>query len=173
MTKKNIILCFLIFCSEFVFGQTIVSDSTFIKKADKSIVLNSNFIKKGDRIVKLYETDTFVITTTYQIFVKNCENWISKHDLDWDKDLLQLFTQNEHLMVIDADKIVETNMQKSRLIFRISDLIEEQKCIIFNKVKNRHEKNIVMGYFVTKHVYGKTFKTSDKYLILEVINGVF
>ena len=81
------------------------------------------------------ETDTFLVVTTYKIFIDNCKQFIKEHDLDWDKELLKLFTA-DNSKIIYADSLTKTNMNKSRLIFRIADLLETGQCLVYNKQKS-------------------------------------
>jgi hypothetical protein len=164
MIKKILIFAIAILCTYLSYGQS---------NKSKTISLDSTIIKKRYKTILLMENDTFSIFTTYQIFIENCENWINKHNIEWDKDLLSLITKDKSSYMIDANKIIKTNKQKSRLMFRISDLIEAGNCNVFNRITKKKERAIDIEYFQTKFVYGRRFWTSDKILIFEIIDGVF
>ncbi len=162
--KRILPFVLTILCTYFSFGQS---------NKSKIIILDSTIIKKRYRTIQLIENDTFSVLTTYHLFVENCENWINKYNLEWDKDLLRIITEDKSSYVIYANKIVKTDMQKSRLTFRISDLIENGNCVVFNKITNKKESLIDIEYFITESIYGRKFRTSDRILILETTDGVF
>ena len=118
------------------------------------------------------ENDTFLVVTTYNLFIDNCKLFIKEHDIDWDKDLLKLFAA-DNSKIIYADSLIKTNMNKSRLIFRIADLLETGKCLVYNKQTRALEKVAFTETYSTSFVSGRRIKTKDKYLILETVDGVY
>ena len=118
------------------------------------------------------ETDTFIVFTTYKLFFDNCKLFIKKHDIDWDKDLLKLFTA-DNSKIIYADSLTKTNMNKARLIFRMADLLESGQCLVYNKQKKQLEKLVDIGTYTTSFVNGRRIRNKDKQLILETVDGVY
>jgi hypothetical protein len=144
------------------FGQTTESSKQ---------LLDSTTLTKNTRTIILLENDTFVVFTTYKLFVYNFKLFIKEHDLDWDKDLLKLFTTNNS-KIIYADSLTKTNMNKSRLIFRMANLLESGQCLVYNKQKKILEKLVDTEIYTTSFIIGRRIKTKEKYLILETVDGV-
>jgi|GEM_PF-6879997 len=145
------------------FGQTTESTKQ---------LLDSTTLTQNSRTVILMENETFIVFTTYKLFVDNCKLFIKEHDLDWDKDLLKLFTA-DNSKIIYADSLTKTNMNKSRLIFRMADLLESGQCLVYNKQKKLLEKLVDTEIYTTSFVNGRRIKTKEKYLILETVDGVY
>ncbi len=145
------------------FGQT--NEST-------KQLLDSTTLTQNSRTVILMETDTFIVFTTFKLFVDNCKQFIKEHDLDWDKDLLKLFTADNSI-IIYADSLTKTNMNKSRLIFRMADLLESGQCLVYNKHKKLLEKLVDIETYTTSFVNGRSIRNKDKQLILETVDGVY
>ena len=120
----------------------------------------------------LLETDTFTIVTNYELFVENCRQFIKEYNLDLDKDLLKLFT-SDNSKIIYADSVVKTNISKSRLVYRIADLLEYGQCLVYNKQNKILEKFVKTEKYTNSLVSGRRMKTKDNWLIFEVVDGVF
>jgi len=135
-------------------------------------MLDSSALTKKSRTVILMKTDTFTVLTTYKIFIDNCYKFIKEYDLDWDKELIDIFLRDT-TKIIYAEKITGSSMQKSRLIFRISSLLEKGNCLVYNNFTKKLERKIITEKYITQFVIGKQFKTSDNWLILKTVDGVF
>jgi len=160
---RNIILTFYCAATFVSYGQ--INNST-------KILLDSSFLVKNVREVMLLETDTFTIVTNYELFVENCRQFIKEYNLDLDKDLLKLFT-SDNSKIIYADSVVKTNISKSRLVYRIADLLEYGQCLVYNKQNKILEKFVKTEKYTNSFVSGRRMKTKDNLLIYEVVDGVF
>ena len=122
---KHIILIFFCTTTFVSFGQT---------NKWTTYLLDSAFLTKNTRTIVLIETDTFLVLTTYELFVENCESVIKKYNVNWDIDLLKLFIV-DNSKIIYADSLTKTDINKSRIVFRIATLIENGQCLVYNKKK--------------------------------------
>ena len=160
---RNTLLTLFIASTFVSFGQ---STNTVKNLLDSALITQSN------RTVILMETDTFLLLTTYKLFKDNCKLFIKEYDLDWDRDLLKLFIGNKS-KIIYADSITKTAMNKSRLIFRMADLLESGNCLVYNKKKKRLEKTVATEIYSTKFITGRAFMTKENFLIFKTEDGVF
>jgi hypothetical protein len=135
-------------------------------------LLDSAFLTKNTRTIVLIETDTFLVLTTYELFVENCESVIKKYNVNWDIDLLKLFIV-DNSKIIYADSLTKTDINKSRIAFRIASLIENGQCLVYNKQKMLLEKSLIIENYEGFDVSGRRMKTKDNHLILETIDSVY
>ena len=137
-----------------------------------NLLIDSTVLMKEDRIVVLLETDTFKVVTTYKRFIDNCKRWIAKHDVEWDKNLLELFLYNCSNPIY-AQSMTTTKLHKSRLNYRISDLLEEGDCLVIYKPNKQIIKKVIIEKYITKYPSNKNIRTKENKVILDVVEGVF
>ena len=162
MLKSFFIFFLLLYSQSILFGQIKIS----------KLLTDSITLLKEDRIVVLLETDTFKVISTHKRFINNCKQWIEKHNVEWDKSLLELFLYDCSNPVY-AQQVTKTKLQKLRLDFRISDLLEEGDCLVIYKPTKQIIDKVIVEKYTTKYVSGRKFKTGNNHIILETVDSVF
>jgi len=147
-----------------------------IKISDNTIdtiknLMDSTMFSKESRKILLLETDSYIIQTTYELFIYTCVKFIKENKIEEDKYLLKLFINNRSRS-INAKKLVNNWKIKERLKFRIADLIESGDCILYNKTNKHLERIILKNNFSRSQIYGRQFITIDKHLILETVDAI-
>ncbi|NLE62845.1 MAG: hypothetical protein GX612_03290 [Bacteroidales bacterium] len=148
-----------------MFPDTLIYGDT-IYLAD-SAILNSN-----SKIIVFYDNEKYSIFSSQNLLLINLKKWIKKYDIDWDKDLLKLL-ENENKDIIYLDSLDYTLKQKSRLVYRWADLMENKKCLIYNKETKILEKKIRIEHFLERNYEGKNYKLLNEDLILKLYTGVY
>jgi hypothetical protein len=135
-------------------------------------LLDSSSIKNGRKKILLLETDSFIVLATMEQFKKQFKKWIVKHpDLEEDKKLFQEIFKDTLSKLIDASKIAIKLKLTERLEFRIADMLENGKCIIYNKKTKRLEKSVRNVKYSTGGYGGTQFKIGNT-IILETIEWI-
>ncbi len=155
-----------------IFFCTTISVSYGQANKTKKILLDSTSFTNKTRIIVLIETDTFLVFTTYNLFIDNCKKYIKEHNIKGDKVLLKRFKADKS-KIIYADSLTKNDMNKSRLLFRKADLFDSGQCLVYNKKIKSLEKFIELEIYYTPFVSGRRIIISNKYLILETVDGVY
>jgi hypothetical protein len=132
----------------------------------------SNYIKSKER-VSIFESDTFIIYSTFNIVEDNIKKFIKKNDVEEDKLLLNKFVNIE----ISLDKrlvgIKNDLVLSSRLNFRTAELIQKRKCLVYNKVSKAFERKLFVTNYITNWWAGIRFSTQTGQLIMDLRTGAF
>lgn len=87
--------------------------------------------------VVLFRNDSYVISASFTQFRTNLSEWISKNPgIPGDEKLLELVDKAAISgKVIDAAQIAEKSSLVLRLKYRMADLLQQGKCMIYDKKK--------------------------------------
>ena len=87
--------------------------------------------------VVLFRNDSYVISASFSEFRTNLAEWISKNPgIPGDEKLLELVDKAAvNSKVIDAAQIAEKSSLVFRLRYRMADLLQSGKCMIYDKKK--------------------------------------
>ncbi len=118
------------------------------------------------------DNDSLQLFTTYRLFLRNCKNHIKKHDVDWDKELLKIIKDNKAKLIY-IDSLNLSNLNRSRVKFRIASLLINRECWIYDKTKEKYIDHISVEYYKTEYERGRIFKIDVDNVILETVDGVF
>jgi hypothetical protein len=122
--------------------------------------------------IKLVETDTIIVWSSYDLLVKSLRNQIKAWDVEEDKILLNKLLTAESLES-RFKKINSTQVLKSRLEFRTIHLLQEGRCVVYNKILKQDETNIIRVEYWKKWWTGIKFLTSQNTFIIDVRTGAF
>jgi hypothetical protein len=151
-----------------VFGQDLTDIAT-----QKSIrLLSKSDIKPNKRFI-LAENDSFIIYSTFALTAKNLRDFIAEYDIKEDKEL--------RTKLFNTAKSLERNMQdiqsdprlKGRLEFRTVDLLEQGKCIVYNKIEKTYVSQVIRTKYTKDWWTGIRFSTLDDETILDIRTGAF
>lgn len=148
-----------------MFPDTLIYGDT-IYLAD-SAILNSN-----SKIIVFFDNEKYSVFSSQNLLLINLKKWIKKYDIDWDKDLLKLL-ENENKDIIYIDSLDYTLLQKSRIEFRWANLMENKKCLIYNKGNKLLEKKIRIEHFLERNNKGENYKLLNEDLILKLYTSSF
>ena len=87
--------------------------------------------------VVLFRNDSYVISASFTEFRTNLAEWINKNPgIPGDEKLLELVDKEAvNSKVIDAAQIAEKSSLVFRLRYRMADLLQSGKCMIYDKKK--------------------------------------
>jgi hypothetical protein len=151
-----------------VFSQDL-TDST----VQKTISLLSKVDIKPKKRIILSNNNSFTVYSTIDLTVENLKNFIVEHDIEEDKELQgRLF---------NTAKSFERNMQdikndpklKRRLEFRTVDLLEQGKCIVYNKISKTYVSQVLRTKYIKEWWTGIRFSTLDNQTIIDIRTGAF
>jgi hypothetical protein len=176
--KTTLILLLLVLTAiqQFVLGQTakdLMHRDGFLVYKDTTILSSDSTILKKDRIVILRETDSFTLFTSYVIFQDNLKKFIKEYGVDWDKDLLGKLQKRQE-RIIWASKVANTPLAVSRVDFRTAELLQNGKCLVYNKLTKKLARTITIKFYrVGKHCIanGRLYYI-DGMLILTTEDGI-
>jgi len=96
--------------------------------------------------VVLFRNDSYVISASFTQFRTNLSEWISKNPgIPGDEKLLELVDKAAiSAKVIDAAQIAEKSSLVLRLKYRMADLLQQGKCMIYDKKKYGPVKSITV-----------------------------
>jgi hypothetical protein len=131
-------------------------------------------------LVVLLETDKYVVVTTLTSFNSNYEQWLREHAyLTQDKEL---FTTVNQLLINQSNKrtfiawrvdsVAKAKGFMQRLEYRASDLLETNKCFVYNKNSKLIENTCLKLPFSDLGYEGHRFLLS-KNTLLEVVDIVY
>ena len=161
-------LIFSLLIAVSLFGQEL-TDTT----AQKSIrLLSKSDIKPNKRLI-LVENDSFIIYSTFDLTTKNLKSFIAEYDIEEDKEL--------QVKLFNTAKSLERNMRnihsdprlKGRLEFRTIDLLEQGKCIVYNKIEKTYVSQVLRTKYSKDWWTGIKFSTLDKEKIMDIRTGAF
>jgi len=95
-------------------------------------------------LIKLYENDSIIISSTPTQFENIMSKWLIEHSLDQDKRLLQLVVESceDGAAIVDCKEVIEHCNLGMRLYFAIARLLENGCCHIFNKKTKSYVEEI-------------------------------
>ena len=169
MLKRNVIIpLFLMLISISVNSQ--VLKDTILNQYVFSLPID--LIQPKNRII-LFQNDSFIIYSTFNSTVANLKRFIDSHEIEEDKELLS--------KIFSTSKSLERNLQdiqndpklKSRLEFRIIELLEEGKCIVYDKPNKKYLNQICRSDYIEKWGSGIKFSTLEDKIIMNIRTGAF
>ena len=148
-----------IFPDTLIYGDTInLADSTILNSDSKIIIFSNN--------------DKYCVFSSQDLLLLALNKWIEKHDIDWDKNLLELL-ENQKEDTICVDSLAFTGNLKDRIYFQWAALMENKECLIYNKENAMLEKKIRIEHFLENNHTGKNYKLLNDDLILKLYTGVY
>jgi hypothetical protein len=167
MTRRFVLVSSFLLLTIVCFSQ--IHDSTWTKEVS---LYEGDYIKSKKRI-SLFDSDTFTVYSTFNIVVENIKDFIHEHEIDEDKLLLGKFfntakSLDRNLVDIQNDKIL-----KSRLDFRIAELIQRKKCLVYNKMSKTFESKIFVTNYIKSWWTGIRFTTLTNLQIMDLVTGAF
>jgi hypothetical protein len=134
--------------------------------------MESKSLTKCKRIV-LLETDSVIVSSSFDLIAENLKSFIKVYDIEEDKQLLrQLFSTSKTVERNLAD-IAGTPALKARLDFRTADLLQQGKCIVYNKAIKTFEEGIICQDYWKKWWTGKRFTTWRHVSIMDIRTGAY
>lgn len=131
-------------------------------------------------VVVLLETDNYVVATTLTSFNENYTQWLREHAyLTQDKDLFATVNQlvirqskKRHFIAWRVDSVAKAKGFMQRLEYRASDLLEANKCFVYNKKSALIESTCRKLPFSDLGYEGHRFLVS-KDILMEVVDRVY
>ena len=167
LTKMTVLISSLLITIS-AFSQDL-TDST----VQKTISLLSKVDIKPKKRIILSNNNSFTVYSTIDLTVENLKKFIVEHDIEEDKELRgRLF---------NTAKSFERNMQdikndpklKRRLEFRTVDLLEQGKCIVYNKISKTYVSQVLRTKYIKEWWTGIRFSTLDNQTIIDIRTGAF
>lgn len=167
---------YIILFAIFILLKTNVNGQRFpdllITFGDPIYLADSTILNSNSKIIVFYDNEKYSVFSSQDLLLINLKKWIKKHDIDSDKDLLKLL-ENENKDIVYLDSLDYTLHQKRRLQFRWADLMENKKCLIYNKENKLLEKKIRIEHFLERNNKGENYKLLNEDLILKLYTGSF
>jgi hypothetical protein len=131
-------------------------------------------------LIVLLETDNYVVVTTLTNFNSNCKQWLREHEyLTQDKELVATVNQlvrnqpkKRQFIALRGDSVAKAKGLMQRLEYRGSDLLETNKCFVYNKKSRLIEKKCSKLPFSDLGYDGHKFLVS-KDILMEVVDRVY
>jgi hypothetical protein len=166
--RKFSFIIFFTFLSQICFSQYNL-DST----SANTIQLSGYVLRKKASKVKLVDTDTLIVWTSYGLVIKSLKHHIKKWEVDEDKALLKHLQSSSKSLAKKMDEINANPVLKSRLEFRTIDILRSGKCEVYNKVLKQNETQVACIDYWKKWWTGVKFLTSKNTLVIDVRTGSF
>jgi hypothetical protein len=162
-----------ILISSFLIGVSVFGQDLTDTAARKSIRLLSESDIKSDKRLILAENDSFIIYSTFALTAKNLKDFITEYDIEEDKEL--------QTKLFNTSKSLERNMHdiqsdprlKGRLEFRTVDLLEQGKCIVYNKMEKMYVSQVSRTKYTKNWWTGIRFSTILNQTIMDIRTGAF
>ena len=142
---------------------------TFVSYSQHNVkfitMLDSSAISEKSQKVILIENDTFIVLTTYKIFIENCNKLIKIKNRQADKDLKEAFLYDTTKSVYIGYRITQ-KYGIGGLDYQTAYLLENGKCLVYNKERKMLDKIITFEYYQNSCIGGFIFKSLDKYIVL-------
>jgi|GEM_PF-4230600 len=133
----------------------------------------------GANLVVVLETDEYLVLSRLESLESSLTYWIRLHEVPEDKALLvaikeAALTQSTPpgLPLLRADQVAQMESLADRLEFRASDLLEANKCFVYNKASKFIEPKVVKRDISNVGYTGHGFFISQDTL-LQVIEKVY
>lgn len=131
-------------------------------------------------LVVLLETDNYVVVTPLTSFNSNYEQWLRAHAyITQDKELFATVNQlvikqskKRHFIAWRVDSVAKAKGFMQRLEYRTSDLLEANKCFVYNKKSALIENTCRKLPFSDLGYEGHRFLVS-KDILMEVVDIVY
>ena len=162
----TLVLSFLLL-SAVCFSQ--IRDSSWTKEVS---LQTGSFIKSKKRI-PLFESDTFIVYSTFNLVVTNIQKFIDEHEVQEDKLLLDKFFNTSKSFDRNLEDIQNDQVLKSRLDFRTAELIQRRECLVYNKMAKKFETMILVTNYIKNWWTGIRFSTQSNQQIMDIITGAF
>lgn len=170
---RRLIFLFLIFWVTIkAQSQDFKSHSVVIKSLD------SSYFKKVKPFT-LVTTDSFIISSSYQIFISHIKNRIKKYDSPNDRMLLNEYDKTydkTYDKIYDDGEVISPRLEliKQQLEYITVELIVKGKCLIFNRISNKLERKITSIRYVEKGYISKNrIENLSHKNVLDIITGFF
>lgn len=147
--KGILVLFFMLVCHR-SYGQTTAKlmhrgDFRFYKEA-MITTQDSSIIANGARLLIFRQSGKYILFTTCNLFQQDLKEFISEYHISWDRELLaQMKHQTDNPLI--ADEIAQTPLAKMRVDLRVASLLQQGKCLVYNKQTKTLERNIVVKWY--------------------------
>lgn len=168
MQSKMTILISSVLIAVSVFGQDLTDTA-----AQKSILLLSKSDIKPNKRLILAESDSFIIYSTFALTAENLKGFIAEYDVEEDKELQTKLSNTAKSLEQNMQDIQSDPKLKGRLEFRTVDLLEQGKCIVYNKIEKTYVRQVLRRKYIKNWWTGIRFSTSDNQTIIDIRTGAF
>jgi|SRR5690606_4922274 len=161
----------------FIVGFFYLTNTCFAQIHDtawtKEIILpESQLIDSSNRIL-LFETDTFSVYSRLEVVVTSIREHIKNFEVEDDTELLNNLLDPSNSLRLNLDAINNNIVLKSRLNFRIVELIQERKCLVYNKIEESLETVVFVTDYIQNWWTGIRISTQTNQVIIDVRTGAF
>jgi hypothetical protein len=167
MIRRITLIIGCLFFSFFCFSQ--IRDTTWTKELQLQA---SNFIKPNKRIA-LFESDSFIIYSTFDLVVGKIKESINENDIEEDSLLLNMFFNTSRSLDRNIKEIQSNKILKTYLDFKIADLLRRRQCLVYNKISKEFETKIFVIDYVKNSWKGIMFLNGANQEIFDLLVGVF
>jgi hypothetical protein len=167
MTRRiTLVLSFLILA---VASDSQICDTSWITEVS---LRPDAFIKSMKRI-PIFESDTFIVYSTFDLVITNIKKHIVEHEVEEDKLLLAKFFNTSKSFDRNLKDIQDDKILKSRLDFRTAELIQRRECLVYNKMSEKFETTIFVTNYIKNWWTGIRFSTESSLQIMDLVTGAF
>lgn len=135
-------------------------------------LLSKEKIRPNKRII-LLDNNSFTVYSTFDLVVENLKNFINLHDIEEDKELLNKFFNTAKSFERNMQDIQNDPKLKGRLEFRTVDLLEQGKCIVYNKTNKTYVSQVLRSKYTKDWWTGIRFSTIDNQTIMDIRTGAY
>ncbi len=135
-------------------------------------LLGQGTFSKNKKAYVLIDTDSFIVSTTFEKLHNAFKPWISeKSNSDEDKELFKEITKHANDNPVYVNRIATPWKYERRLIYKIADLFESGDCLVYNKMTQHVEPTVTIKEYQSPVGYDgrkfyvdsiEIFKTMDR-----------
>jgi hypothetical protein len=132
----------------------------------------SDYINLSKRIL-LFNSDTFAIYSSLDMFVDNLRKFIKEYDVEEDTKLLNKLLDKSKSLNGTLSDIQNDQVLRFRLNFRTAELIQKRKCLVYNKTSKVFESKLLVTNYIKNWWTGIKFSTQTNQAIIDLRTGAF
>lgn len=167
MTRRlKLVLSFLLLA---VACDSQIRDTSWITE----ISLQPDTFIKSKKRIPLFESDTFIVYSSFDLVVTNIKKHINEYEIEEDKLLLDKFVNTSKSFDRNLKAIQDDKVLKSRLDFRTAELIQQRECLVYNKIFKRFETIVFIIKYIKNWWIGIRFSTESNLQIMDIVTGAF
>jgi hypothetical protein len=167
MIRRITLIVACLFFSFVCFSQ--IHDTSWTRELQ---LQTANFIKPNKRIA-LFESDSFIIYSTFDFVVASIKKSIEENNIKGDSLLLDMFFNTSRSLDRNLRGIQNNKILKLYLDFKTMDLIRRRECLVYNKISKKFETKIFVMDYVKNLRTGVRFLNQSNQRILDLLTGVF
>ena len=158
----SVLICLVTICCS---SQKIDSSWT------RAINLPGDAEIKQKKRIELVTADSFVVVSTQSLIINHLKKKNEQGVIEADRLLLDRFLDRSSTLEEIMLDIITNPLLRSRMDFCTSEMLQQGKCVLYNKIAGRVESKVMVTNYIKDCGRGIRFSTVSGVLLMDLAMG--